>query len=112
MERTVGAPRRCSEGDVMLPESGRQAEELLAELARLKEADLPVRGGQVTAYVYDTGRADVHDVAAKAYLEMLEVNGLAPSAFPSIVTLEKEVVGVVAAKLGGGAGTPGIFTSG
>src|SRR5687768_1269943 len=92
-----------------LPESGRPAGDLLAELARLKTADLPVRGGQVTAYVYDTGRAEIHELASRAYLEMLEVNGLDPTAFPSIVALERQVLGAVSERLGGGSG---IFTSG
>ncbi|WP_412520276.1 aspartate aminotransferase family protein [Actinomadura madurae] len=92
-----------------LPETGRPAPDLLAELARLRAADLPVRGGQVTAYVYDTGRDAVHDLAATAYQEMLEVNCLDPTAFPSIVALERRIVGFAADKLGGGSG---IFTSG
>ncbi|WP_443613665.1 hypothetical protein [Actinomadura madurae] len=92
-----------------LPETGRPAPDLLAELARLRDADLPVRGGQVTAYVYDTGRDAVHDLAATAYQEMLEVNCLDPTAFPSIVALERRIVGFAADKLGGGSG---IFTSG
>jgi glutamate/tyrosine decarboxylase-like PLP-dependent enzyme len=96
----------------MLPETGRPTAELLAEIDRLKAADLPVRGGKVTAYVYDTGRPEVHDAAHRAYLEMLEVNCLDPTAFPSIVELERQVVGAVAGKLGGGPATPGIFTSG
>src|SRR5690606_5747234 len=83
--------------------------EVLADLARLRGADLPVRGGRVTAYVYDTGRAAVHDVAATAYLEMLEVNCLDPTAFPSIVALERQIVAAVADRLGGGSG---VFTSG
>src|SRR5690606_30215365 len=102
---TPGAPATPG----ALPEDGRPAGELLAELARLREADLPVRGGKVTAYVYDTGREHVHDLAATAYLEMLEVNCLDPTAFPSIVALERSVVAAVAAKLGGGSG---VFTSG
>ncbi|WP_030169267.1 pyridoxal phosphate-dependent decarboxylase family protein [Spirillospora albida] len=92
-----------------LPETGRPAADLLAELDRLGEADLPVRGGQVTAYVYDTGRDAVHDLAAAAHHRMLEVNCLDPTAFPSIVALERQIVGAVAARLGGGHG---IFTSG
>ncbi|NUO99329.1 MAG: aspartate aminotransferase family protein [Nonomuraea sp.] len=92
-----------------LAATGRTAEDLLTELARLKEHDLPVRGGQVTAYVYDTGRPEVHEAAARAYAEMLEVNCLDPTAFPSIVEMEKQVVGAVADLLGGGHG---IFTSG
>ncbi|MEV4219006.1 aspartate aminotransferase family protein [Nonomuraea sp. NPDC049725] len=92
-----------------LPATGRTPEDLLAELATLREHDLPVRGGQVTSYVYDTGRPEVHEAAARGYLEMLEVNSLDPTAFPSIVEMEKQVVGAVADLLGGGHG---IFTSG
>ncbi|MEV5824215.1 aspartate aminotransferase family protein [Spirillospora sp. NPDC052242] len=92
-----------------LPEDGRPAAELLDRLAALRDADLPVRGGKVTAYVYDTGRDAVHDLAAAAYREMLEVNCLDPTAFPSIVALERDVVGAVADRLGGGTG---VFTSG
>jgi glutamate/tyrosine decarboxylase-like PLP-dependent enzyme len=96
----------------MLPDAGRTADELLAEIAGMRGGDLPVRGGKVTAYVYDTGRPEVHEAAARAYMAMLEVNMLDPTAFPSIVAMEREVVGAVAAVLGGGAHTPGIFTSG
>ncbi|POM27488.1 Glutamate decarboxylase alpha [Actinomadura rubteroloni] len=91
---------------------GRPAADLLADLARLRAGDLPVRGGRVTAYVYDTGRPEIHDAAARAYLDLLEVNCLDPTAFPSIVALERDVVGAVADRLGGGPDTPGIFTSG
>ncbi|WP_406316150.1 aspartate aminotransferase family protein [Streptosporangium sp. NBC_01639] len=92
-----------------LPEKGRGIEELLAEISRLRQDDLPVRGGKVTAYVYDTGRPEVHEAAARAYFEMLEVNTLDPTAFPSVVEMERQVVGAVAGLLGGGSG---IFTSG
>ncbi|MEV5571775.1 aspartate aminotransferase family protein [Spirillospora sp. NPDC052269] len=95
-----------------LPASGRPAADVLAELARLREGDLPVRGGRVTAYVYDTGRDAVHDLAATAHHELLEVNCLDPTAFPSIVALERTVVAAVAERLGGDASTPGVFTSG
>ena len=95
-----------------LPERGRSTEDLLAELSRLREGDLPVRDGRVAAYVYDPGRPEVREAGHRAYLEMLEVNGLDPTAFPSSVALERQVVGAVAHALGGDASTPGIFTSG
>ncbi|GAA4210972.1 pyridoxal phosphate-dependent decarboxylase family protein [Microbispora amethystogenes] len=95
----------------MLPDHGRPAAELLAELTALRAADLPVRGGRVTAYVYDTGLPEVHEAAHLAYAEMLEVNMLDPTAFPSMVALERRVVGAVAEMLGR-PGAPGIFTSG
>ncbi|WP_230984406.1 pyridoxal phosphate-dependent decarboxylase family protein [Microbispora oryzae] len=95
----------------MLPDHGRTADDLLAELTALKAADLPVRGGRVTAYVYDTGRPGVHEAAHRAYAEMLEVNMLDPTAFPSMVALEKRVIGA-AAELLGRPDAAGIFTSG
>ncbi|WP_392972454.1 pyridoxal phosphate-dependent decarboxylase family protein [Streptomyces sp. LN245] len=95
-----------------LPETGRSGADLLAELAVLTAADLPTRGGNTTAYVYDSGRPEVREAAERAYLTMMEVNGLDPTAFPSIVALERQVVGATATRLGGDDTTPGIFTSG
>jgi sphinganine-1-phosphate aldolase len=83
--------------------------DLFAELAAFRTLDLPVRGGTTWAYVYDSGSDSAHDVGARAYAEMLDVNGLDPTAFPSVVALENSVVGTAARLLGGGAG---IFTSG
>lgn len=102
-------PRSAHPG---LPETGRPGAELLAELAVLTAADLPTRGGHTTAYVYDSGRPEVRDTAEQAYVAMMEVNGLDPTAFPSIVALERQVVGATACRLGGDDTTPGIFTSG
>ena len=95
-----------------LPETGRPAGDLLADLAALTAADLPTRGERVSAYVFDTGRPAVRQAAHEAYLAMLEVNGLDPTAFPSVVALERQVVGAMATRLGGSDATPGIFTSG
>ncbi|MFC6599059.1 pyridoxal phosphate-dependent decarboxylase family protein [Kitasatospora paranensis] len=95
-----------------LPEIGRTTTELLAEIAELTAADLPTRGGRTAAYVYDSGRPEVREAAEQAYLALMETNGLDPTAFPSIVALERSVVGAVASRLGGDAATPGIFTSG
>ncbi|PJN27012.1 aminotransferase class V-fold PLP-dependent enzyme [Kitasatospora sp. CB02891] len=95
-----------------LPQFGRPAEELPDELRAMTAHDLPTRGGRTTAYTYDAGRPDVREAAERAYLAMLDVNGLDPTAFPSIVALERQVVGAVATRLGGDDGTPGIFTSG
>jgi len=84
-------------------------EAILAELAALRAADLPVTGGTTWAYVYDSGSEPVRELGARAYAEMLDVNALDPTAFPSVVALENSVVGTVASVLGGGVGT---FTSG
>jgi sphinganine-1-phosphate aldolase len=89
--------------------SERPVEDVLAELAELRAADLPVTDGTTWAYVYDSGSPSVRELGARAYAEMLEVNALDPTAFPSVVALENSVVGTVASLLGGGHGT---FTSG
>src|SRR4051794_5608391 len=82
---------------------------MLAELAALRAGDLPVTGGTTWAYIYDSGSESVRELGARAYAEMLDVNALDPTAFPSVVALENSVVGTVAPVLGGGVGT---FTSG
>ncbi|MFF3417360.1 pyridoxal phosphate-dependent decarboxylase family protein [Streptomyces sp. NPDC002698] len=107
-QTTAGAPA----AHPGLPETGRSGADLLADLAVLTAADLPTRGGNTTAYVYDSGRPEVREAAERAYLTMMEVNGLDPTAFPSIVALERQVVGATATRLGGDDTTPGIFTSG
>jgi sphinganine-1-phosphate aldolase len=84
-------------------------ESVLAALESLRAGDLPVTGGTTWAYVYDSGSASVREVGARAYAAMLDVNGLDPTAFPSVLALENSVVGTAAALLGGGYGT---FTSG
>jgi sphinganine-1-phosphate aldolase len=82
---------------------------VFAELAAMRGLDLPVTGGTTWAYIYDSGSAEIRAVGARAYAEMLDVNALDPTAFPSVVALENSVVGTAAALLGGGAG---MFTSG
>lgn len=86
---------------------------LLARLTRLRAGDLPVHGGRTMAYVYDSGLAGLDALAAAAQAAVAGVNGLDMTAFPSVVTLENEVVGQAAALLGGRDGTTaGTFTSG
>ncbi len=82
---------------------------LFEELAAMRGLDLPLTGGTTWAYIYDSGSAEIREVGARAYAEMLDVNALDPTAFPSVVTLENSVVGTAAALLGGGSG---MFTSG
>lgn len=85
---------------------------ILDRLADLRTGDLPVHGGRTMAYVYDSGRAGLDDLAARAHAAFAGVNGLDMTAFPSVVALENDVVGQAAALLGGGQDTAGTFTSG
>src|SRR5689334_20792749 len=94
------------------PCRGTGAAELLARLAALRATDLPVHGGRTMAYVYDAGLPGLDALAARAQDAVAGVNGLDMTAFPSVVTLENEVVARAARLLGGTAGTAGTFTSG
>ena len=95
-----------------LPPEGRPAEELIARLEELRVDDQPTTGGRAWQYSYDPARPEVKELANRAFTIGLGANALDPTAFPSVMSLENEVVGMAASLLGGGAGTAGTFTSG
>ncbi|RMG06402.1 MAG: aspartate aminotransferase family protein, partial [Planctomycetota bacterium] len=94
-----------------LPPHPRTREEILSALSALRARDLDARGGRVWSYSYHAG-PEVEELAAEAYVSFLGVNGLDPTAFPSLLALENQVVSMLAAHLGGGEETAGTFTSG
>lgn len=87
-------------------------EDILHELATLREADAPTHGGRVLSYVYDSGLAAVDDLAAAAMLAVQPLNGLDPTTFTSIAAMEREVIGFMRALLGGDDDVVGTVTSG
>jgi glutamate/tyrosine decarboxylase-like PLP-dependent enzyme len=89
----------------MLPDQGLPAEEVLAEIRALRAGDLPTHGGRLFAYVYDPAVPGLDELAASAYALASSVNGLDPTAFPSLLALENALVGAAARLLGGGPGT-------
>jgi glutamate/tyrosine decarboxylase-like PLP-dependent enzyme len=64
------------------------------------------------AYVYDSGRADVDELAAAAQAAFQWTNALDPTAFPSVARIENDLVGAAVALLGGNPATVGTLTSG
>ncbi|MFI9817658.1 pyridoxal phosphate-dependent decarboxylase family protein [Saccharothrix variisporea] len=88
------------------------AEDVLSELAALRADDLPTHGGRTLAYVYDSALPGLDDLAARAHAMAASVNGLDPTAFPSLLRLENEVVATAARLLGGTSDTVGTVTSG
>ncbi len=88
-----------------LPAHGMPAERVLAEVRELRGRDRPTHGGRLFAYVYDPGVAGLDELAAAAYAESAHVNGLDPTAFPSLLAMENALVGAAARVLGGGPGT-------
>ena len=95
-----------------LPAHGMDRDEVLKAIGAMKTDDLDTRGGRTWAYVYDTGRAEVEEVASAAYLTSLYENALDPTVFPSLLELETEVVGIAANHLHGDDEVVGNFTSG
>lgn len=95
-----------------LPETGWTRDQIFTALAELRAGDLPTEGGAAFAYVYDPGERAASELAAEAYRLFLGSNGLDPTAFPSLLRLENEVVGFAAQHLGGGSEAAGSFTSG
>jgi glutamate/tyrosine decarboxylase-like PLP-dependent enzyme len=87
-------------------------QEVLAELTALQAGDVPTHGGATMAYVYDSGRADIEEVAAGAQAAFQWTNALDPTAFPSVAAIENDLVGAAAGLLGGGPATVGTLTSG
>ncbi|GAB2887709.1 pyridoxal phosphate-dependent decarboxylase family protein [Nocardioides pacificus] len=84
----------------------------LARLRELQTGDLPVHGGRTLAYVYDSGLADVDRIGREAVAAYAGSNGLDPTAFPSLLTMENELVGFACDLLDAPASAVGTVTSG
>jgi len=81
-------------------------------LNALRARDLPVHGGRTLAYVYDSGLAEVDEVAREAVGAFAGTNGLDPTAFPSLLHMENDLVGFALDLLDGPDGAVGSVTSG
>jgi glutamate/tyrosine decarboxylase-like PLP-dependent enzyme len=93
-----------------LPDVGRPVADVLAEIVERRQADL--RPERATAYHFESGRPELADLVARAGALMLGTNGINPTAFPSIASLENDLVAATAQLHGGDARTAGTLTSG
>ncbi len=84
----------------------------LARLRTMQAADLPVHGGRTLAYVYDSGLPDVDRIGREAVAAYAGSNGLDPTAFPSLLQMENDLVGFAADLLDAPATCVGTVTSG
>lgn len=84
----------------------------LERLRELQAADLPVHGGRTLAYVYDSGLAEIDRVGREAVAAYAGSNGLDPTAFPSLLQMENDVVGFTADLLDAPDSAVGTVTSG
>ena len=86
--------------------------DVLARLRAMQAGDVPVHGGRTLAYVYDSGLAEADRVGREAVAAYAGSNGLDPTAFPSLLTMENEVVGFTADLLDAPDTVVGTVTSG
>ncbi|MEO6942845.1 MAG: aminotransferase class V-fold PLP-dependent enzyme [Terrimesophilobacter sp.] len=89
-----------------------QPADILARLQTLRDADAPTHGGHVLSYVYDSGLAELDELAAAAIRMVQPVNGLDPTTFTSVATMEREVLGFARVILHGDKNVVGTVTSG
>ncbi len=94
-----------------LPAAGRPADDLLAQLDTLQARDVDWRGGRAFSLAYFAGD-DVYDLGKQAYARYLSTNALNVLAFPSLRTLQGEVITAVADLLHGGPDAAGFMTTG
>ena len=86
--------------------------EVLDTLRRLQTADLPAHGGRTLAYVYDSGLRDADAVGLEALTMFAASNGLDPTAFPSLLRMENDLVALAREVLDAPPGWAGSVTSG
>jgi sphinganine-1-phosphate aldolase len=84
----------------------------LSALEAMRAHDLPTHGGRTLAYVYDSGLAEADEVGRAAVAAFSSTNGLDPTAFPSLLQMENELVGTACDLLGAPESTVGTVTSG
>ncbi len=94
-----------------LPSAGWDKDRVFSELEARRKDDLPWRSGRAFAYIYDGG-PDLEDIAKRAFMAFLSENGLDPTAFPSLLQFENDLVGIARDHLHGGPEVQGTFTSG
>ena len=87
-------------------------DDILRRLEELQAGDLPTHGGRTLAYVYDSGVAEADDLGRRALAMYGASNGLDPTAFPSLLAMENDLVVLARELLHGDARTVGTATSG
>jgi sphinganine-1-phosphate aldolase len=87
-------------------------DEVRARLDAMRARDLPTHGGRTLAYVYDSGLADADALGREALAAFSSTNGLDPTAFPSLLQMENELVGMAGELVDAPTGFAGVVTSG
>lgn len=72
--------------------AGEPANDILDRLRQLRADDAPTHGGELLSYVYDSGLAELDELAAEAVKLTLPVNGLDPTTFTSVPAMERDLI--------------------
>jgi len=75
------------------PETGRTAEDLLAEVAELRTGDLDWRSGRAFSLVYDTDDAPLESLIETMGTMFLHENALNPFRYKTLLKMETEIIG-------------------
>ncbi|HUF99434.1 MAG TPA: aspartate aminotransferase family protein [Ilumatobacter sp.] len=94
-----------------LGQAGRPIDEVIEDLREKRGDDARWRDGRTFGLVFNGGHS-VHEVAEQAAVMYLHENALNPFAFPSLMSIEREVVAWTAGLLHGPDGSAGFLTSG
>ena len=94
-----------------LPHEGASVDDVLGMLHDKRSRDVDWAAGRAFGMVYDGG-ASVHEVAERTALEFLHENALNTKAFPSLGSIQSEVVRWTAGLLHGPSTASGFLTSG
>lgn len=88
------------------------ADAIRQALVAMRQHDLPSHGGRTLAYVYDSGLAEADALGREAIAAYAATSGLDPTAFPSLLRMEQDLIARAADLLDGPPGTVGTVTSG
>lgn len=94
-----------------IPAHGMSRDEVMAALAKAREADTDFRNGRVFGFAYDAG-PEPERVSKEAYASFLSENALDPRVYPSLRRFELDVVAMGKTHLRAGPEVVGTFTSG
>ncbi len=86
-------------------------EEIQNQLSVFKGSDVDYESGKAFGLTFNPDK-EPYELAQLAYSQFLSTNGLDFSQFPSLMYLEKEIVGFMVKHLNGGEDGCGTFTSG
>lgn len=96
---------------MQFPIGGKNKDELMAAMQKLKNADANYEKGRTWSLVYYAGE-ELTELVKQAYNMFFHENALNPTAFPSLRQFESEITAMAAHMLGGDEQVVGNMTSG